>query len=124
MDLKNYIPVQVSPEICQLDNRGTPLSAFRIVVEGEEYNRCEESAKEMWSHKKKGLWGRGYINTPDNPYRVERTGRLGEMAFSKITDSPIDLTYIEGGDKHDTILFGNTINVKAAVCHQWRRISH
>jgi len=93
---------------------GTGIEAWRVVVEGDDYLRCEQSSHNMWANKKKGLWGKGYKNTSDDPRKVERSGRLGEMAFTNLTGSPIDLSYIEGGDRQDTVFRKKTVNIKVA----------
>jgi hypothetical protein len=110
-----YIPKQVVPEVVQIPYKKVNLNTLQVIVDKEEYEMCETSSKNMWANSKKGLWGRGYINTEDDPRRVERVGRLGEMALCKISNTPIDLSYVSGGDKHDTIVKNKSINVKTAI---------
>jgi hypothetical protein len=69
----------------------------------------------MWANSKCGLWGAGYINTEEDPRRAERVGRLGEMAFCKISNSAMDISYLHGGDETDTIFRNQKINIKASV---------
>lgn len=114
-NLKSYIATQVPLNLCQISHNGNPIDVARIIVDGEEYKMCECSSTNMWANKKKGKWGGGYKNTKEDPRRVERTGRLGEMAFSKISNTPVDFSYIRGGDKHDTIFRKKSINVKTAM---------
>ena len=73
-------------------------------------------SSEMWVNTKKGEWGSGLINTKDDPYRAERIGRMGEIAFSKLTGLPVNISYIKGGDKCDfTLEDGRTVNIKTAA---------
>lgn len=110
-----FVPKQVSINNYKLNYNGNNLNVVRVEINKEEYIKCENSSNKMWANKKKGTWGSGYMNTPDDPFRVERTGRLGELAFCKITQSPVDFSYIEFGDKNDTIFRGNTINIKTQM---------
>ena len=89
-----------------------------IVIEGPEYLLCVKHAEDMWANKKTGEWGKGLLNTPEDPHKAERVGTLGEMAFSKHSNLPIDLTYIEGGDQQDFVLVDSTnrtLNIKTAA---------
>lgn len=86
-----------------------------IKVEGDDYTKCVEAAKNYWASSKKGNYGRGLINSEGDPTKVERTGLLGEMAFSIFSGLPVDFSYKKGGDKTDFILNGMTIDVKTAA---------
>ena len=86
-----------------------------VRVEGDNYKKCVEAAKNYWASSKKGNYGRGLINTEGDPTKVERTGLLGEMAFSIVSGLPVDFSYKKGGDKTDFILNGKTVDVKTAA---------
>jgi hypothetical protein len=110
INLAEYIPSKIYPESHIVDD----MEILRVVVEGEEYQLCEDSSHNMGANKKTGVWGRGFRNTSGDPRKVERTGRLGEMAFGKLTETPIDLSYKRMGDKEDTVYEGKSVNVKTA----------
>lgn len=93
----------------------TGISGYEVFIEGDEYVRCEQSSKNMWANKKTGIWGSGYVNNPDDPRRVERTGRLGEMAVCKVLGTPVDFRYIKGGDKTDTVYNRFRCDVKTQI---------
>lgn len=80
------------------------IECFKVETTNEEYLICEEYSSKRWSNTKKGDYGKGFANTKDDPYKVERIGLLGEMAVGKIFNLPVDLTYREGGDECDFIL--------------------
>jgi len=74
---------------------------FEIDIHKEDYLRCENFSQKMWANSKKGNYGSGLMNTPADPYKVTRTGCLGEMAFHKYTGLEYNFNYIKGGDKFD-----------------------
>ena len=86
-----------------------------IEVKGENYKSCLEAAANYWASSKTGNYGKGLINSKDDPLKVERTGLLGEMAFSIFSGLPVDFSYKKGGDKTDFILNGQTVDVKTAA---------
>lgn len=86
-----------------------------IKIEGDNYLKCVEAAKNYWASSKTGGYGKGLINTKIDPIKTERTGLLGEMAFSIVTGLPVDFSYKNGGDKTDFILNGKTVDVKTAA---------
>lgn len=85
----------------------------KVQITGAEYMAC--AGAEMWSSTKVGTYGSGLINTPDDPRRVERVGRLGETALAKLCGLGVDLRYHQGGDKHDFEIFGLTVDVKTSA---------
>lgn len=108
-----YQPEVIQPVIyvTPIDN----IDALVVLIEGEEYDKCEEYSHKRACNKKTGEWGKGMINKDGDPRKVERTGLLGEMAFSKIFGYPIDLTYREDGDRYDFIMPKvGTIDIKTA----------
>ena len=83
-----------------------------VEISGKNYEKCLESSKNMWCSSKKGQYGHGLINTPCDPTKVERIGRLGEMALSLVTGLQPDFGYIKNGDASDFI--GTKIDMKTA----------
>ena len=83
-----------------------------VRVTGSEYTACETAASNRWSNKKKGVWGKGIINTDEDPHKAERVGILGEVALSKLISVPADLEYREKGDKQDFVYKNKKIDVK------------
>ena len=93
---------------------------LRVPVLDAEYDMCEKSSHNQWSNEKTGPWGRGHINTTDDPHKTNRIGKLGEMALAKVHDKPVDLDYHKGGDAGDFILLETasckiTANIKTAA---------
>lgn len=82
-------------------NTGEIILGVNVDIFKPEYKLCEESAANMACSKKTGQYGRGAKNTKEDPIKVERTGRLGEKAFEKLTGLPADFSYREFGDKYD-----------------------
>lgn len=82
-------------------NTGETILGVNVDLFKPEYKLCEESAANMSCSKKTGQYGKGTRNTKEDPLKVERTGRLGEKAFEKLTGLPADFSYREFGDKYD-----------------------
>lgn len=99
--MKLYQPQTIAPSYEEVAFDDCTINAIRIELSPEEYTIAEDAAQNMWANKKRGNYGGGLVNTNTDPFKVERTGRLGEIAFSKIASIPIDLSYIEGGDDYD-----------------------
>jgi len=69
----------------------------------------------MWCSEKSGSYGKGLANTQKDPLRVERTGRLGEMALAKVAGLCVDLEYKENGDEYDFCVGGVSIDIKTST---------
>lgn len=102
-------------EIYEIDKE---INGIIVEIYGEEYEKCVEMSLNMWCSSKDGEWGRGLANTKNDPKKVERTGRLGEVSVAKITELPVNSSYIKNGDSGDLVLRGSkkTINVKTSIC--------
>lgn len=97
-------------------------NVYTVELSKDEYQICDEQSRNRWSNKKKGKWGKGIINRPDDPYYAERAGLIGEMAFAKLTRKPIDLRYKVGGFDKDFTIGNNTIELKVATkLYEYRR---
>lgn len=103
--MKHYYTKTVKPKIEKekfLD--GTIRDCVVVDIFGKEYELCEDVAKIYWSHGKSSAFGVGMISTPEDPYRTERVGVLGEAAFSKISGLPMDVSRINYGDEQDYVI--------------------
>lgn len=116
---KFYTGRLVKPKLIKFTHQDSEKIAYKVCIEADEYNLCVESAQNMWANKKKGSYGKGLANTEDDPYRTERTGKLGEMAFSKLYQLPVDMSYREGGDDQDFVFNGKKINIKTSTKKPW-----
>jgi len=99
-----YIPHKVEPQYEEIKFDDCNINAIKVDLSSSEYAIAEYAAQNMWANKKRGNYGRGLVNTDTDPYKVERTGRLGEIAFAKIMNTPLDVSYIEGGDHYDFVI--------------------
>lgn len=86
-----------------------------VEISGDEYIACDEASRNFWASSKGGIYGTGLLNSADDPCRTERIGLLGQAAFSKLIDEPVDLEYRRGGDKQDNLVCGHRIDVKCAA---------
>ena len=107
-----YQPQIIEPVIRKIEYSDCQIFGIQVYISIEEYNIASKSAQEMWANSKKGNYGRGLVNTNTDPFKVERVGRLGEIAFSKIFGVPVDLGYREGGDSYDFLLNGQHYDIK------------
>lgn len=88
---------------------------MKITIKTNDFILCENSSKNMWANTKKGTWGRGLINDSSDPHKVERTGRLGEMAFARSFDLNVNFDYMKFGDQYDFKLNNWKLDVKTAA---------
>src|SRR5260221_9217812 len=108
-------PVSAQPKSESIGIAGVTRQVLKVEVSGSEYDLCEHSSHNMWANTKTGEWGSGLANTEGDPRKVERTGRLGEMALAKLVGIPIDLAYRVYGDDRDATLLRNIkVNMKTA----------
>lgn len=112
MSEKSYKPRAANKtwEIIKVGDR--EIEVCRILIEANNYEVCDHYSFERWSNVKKGEWGAGLVNSKDDPRKVERVGLFGEIGIGLLFNQRIDLTYREGGDQFDFLLFGKTVNVK------------
>lgn len=86
-----------------------------ISVSGTNYTKCCKASENYWANSKPGFFGRGIINTKEDPFKVTRIGLLGEMAFAIYMGLDLDFDYVAGGEKVDLVLpSGLTVDVKTA----------
>jgi hypothetical protein len=111
--------VQRPPESIHISGRkfATVVQDWIYVkIAGDEYEMCEQAGKEVWAAKKRGsVFKEGCANTKADPFRVTRTGFLGQMAFGKVFEQPVDLVYREFGDAYDNIIADKTLDIKCAT---------
>lgn len=86
----------------------------KIIIAGTDYKYCVNKSKIYSCNDKKGVFGRGIINSKSDPYKVTRIGLLGEMALAKYLDVPVRFEYLKHGDHFDFKIAGYTIDVKTA----------
>lgn len=91
------------------------IDAVEVNVTGEDYLQCEEFSTVMWAREKTGFYGKGILNSTDDPYKAQRIGCLGEMALSKLLSIPPNFSYKENGEKEDFTVGDKTIDVKTAA---------
>lgn len=89
---------------------------MKIKISGEEYLACVTASETYWSENKKGFWGKGIINSANDPHKVTRTGLLGEMAVSKYLGLNMteNLEYKRGGNTKDFIINDWSIEIKTS----------
>ncbi len=87
---------------------------LKLVVSGEDYRACRKASGNMWANTKKGAYGKGLNNTNSDPHRVERLGRLGEMAMARHLGVEPNLDYKKYGDDRDFTYKGLKVDVKTA----------
>lgn len=112
-----YQPKLVLPQVKPLVIKKQTIHVVEVIVSGEDYRICDEC--ELWCSKKKGNWGSGLINSDEDKHKAERTGLLGEMAFSKLSGLPINIEYQEGGSNNDFCL--TTAKSKIDIKTAYRR---
>jgi hypothetical protein len=112
---KFYYPQLIIPSYIILKINKKEIKVTKITIIEEEYDICEKC--ELWCSNKKGNWGSGLINSKDDKHKAERTGLLGEMAFSKISSLPVNIEYCEGGKDNDFCITSgkSKIDVKTAA---------
>jgi hypothetical protein len=87
---------------------------FPIVKLSEkQYDFCKLNSSNMECSNNKGIFGRGLINTVQDPYKVERRGYLGEVAFGVLTNAPTFIGRKKGGDIDDFYLNNFKTDIKA-----------
>ncbi len=113
-DIKPTLITQ--PEIVKKIFNGKEKECILVKIEGDEYVACDNASFNFWGSSKKGTYGKGLLNSKSDPRKTERIGLLGQMAFSKLTDEPVDLAYKYGGDKQDNLILGkHKIDIKCAA---------
>ena len=122
--MSNYLATQVLPNIATHRIGRLDIECITVKLTPEEWDICDKSSGEMWANKKSGSgYARGLLNTEDDKHRSERIGRIGEVAFSKISGLPVDLTYIHQGDDHDFESPIGGIDIKtSAKCPSYKQM--
>lgn len=104
------------PQIVKRLFNGKEKDCIIVEVEDDEYVACDNASRNFWSSSKKGMYGKGLLNSENDPYKTERIGLLGQMAFAKLIDEPVDLIYRLGGDKQDNLILGKfKLDMKCAA---------
>lgn len=87
---------------------------MQIQITPRLYKKIEKASQNRWSNSKKGRFGRGLINSKEDPYRAERLGLLGEAALAQLIDRKVDYEYKEGGVPFDFRLNNLKLDIKTA----------
>lgn len=94
---------------------------LQLRISGDDYELCVKAAANMaCSRKPGGIFERGCINTPSDKFKVERIGRLGEVALARYLRVKPDLEYHKDGDKEDFIYRGLSVDIKTASYNSGR----
>lgn len=117
LNLKEYCFKQLNEPIFELITiNKKSIKTISIDIIDDEYDIVQEIAKKMWSNTKSGFYGSGMLNTKSDPYRVERIGKLGEAAFGKLFNLPVNIETIENGDNGiDFVIGKEKIDVKCSA---------
>ena len=111
--------IELKPERIHVSGRNfDTIKQEWIIVEisDDEYRMCQKAGEESWAAEKEGSeFKEGCGNTEGDPYKVERTGYLGQMAFGKAFSQPVDLVYRKYGDEYDNIIENKTLDIKCAM---------
>lgn len=107
-----YYPQKTTPQETFIEIKTEKKITLCVEILDREYDICENT--KLWCSGKKGQWGKGLINSVEDPKKVERTGLLGEMAFAKVFGLPIDIEYCEGGKHNDFLSCSKKIDIKTA----------
>jgi hypothetical protein len=109
-------PVQIiEPTVVEKVFDGTKIDCIVVEVYGDEYDACVKASENYWGNSKPGAYGAGLGNTDGDKFKTPRTGLLGQMAFAKIFNQPVDLEYRKGGDKFDNKIGDFTFDIKCAM---------
>jgi hypothetical protein len=108
----------------EIDCDGTEIDCIVVEVDGDEYDACVKASigGEYWGNSKPGAYGAGLGSTDDDEFKTARTGLLGQMAFAKIFNQPVDLEYRKGGDKFDNKIGEYTYDIKCAMRNSGRNL--
>jgi hypothetical protein len=88
------------------------FDCFRVVLSPQEYDLCDRLSFNRGSNSKKGAFGEGLENSPEDTRRVERRGLLGEYTVATLLGLHFDCEYKKHGDKYDHLLHGLSIDDK------------
>ena len=97
--MNTFTPIQIIPTMSTIIVNNKTINTLIVDIPKEEYLIVENLY--MWCSSKPGNYGRGIANTDNDPKKVERTGKLGEIALAKIFKLPVDIEYKTHGDKTD-----------------------
>jgi hypothetical protein len=113
-DTDTYTGIQVVPFVKTHRIGRLDIDCVTVKLTPEEWKVCHDVSSNMWANSKTGHYGKGLINTKEDPYFAERVGKLGEVAFSKISGLPVDTKYKDKGDDFDFITDAGKIDIKTS----------
>ena len=111
-------PVQIiEPTVVKKLFDGTEIDCIIVEISGDEYDACVTASMggNFWGNSKTGAYGAGLGKTIDDEFKPARTGLLGQMAFGKLSNQPVDLKYRKGGDRFDNKIGRHLIDIKCSM---------
>lgn len=96
----------------------------KVRISGKDYTDCcNKSEVVTWSREqsqKLGDYAFGKANTQNDPFLVERTGKLGELAFAAVVNikNDVDYNYKKNGDGGVDFALNYKIDLKVATKRQ------
>lgn len=103
-------------ENCTIKWRSHAKGDLPIVKLSEkQYDFCVANSSNMECSNNPGIFGRGLINTIKDPYKVERRGYLGEVAFGVLTNTSTFIGRKKGGDIDDFYINNFKTDIKATT---------
>lgn len=122
MTQQQYCPSWTQPNYKEQMFDGVKKKCILVEITGDDYRACELASRgeNFWANSKVGAYGAGLCATEDDQYKPARVGLLGQMAYAKVFNLPVDLVYRKGGDKQDNLLTDNRgktykVDVKCAM---------
>jgi hypothetical protein len=106
-------------EIKQIKFNNIIKDCISVKIQDTEYELCDEYSHKRWSNEKTGFYGGGMLNSAEDKHKTERIGLLGEYAFSKLFDIPVDFSYRKFGDDCDFLMGKYKIDVKTESKLHW-----
>jgi len=109
----NYFPEYIkNPQVVQRTFDGVEKDCYLVEISGKDYKICEDTSHKFWCNSKPGAYGAGFLNTKDDPSKTTRIGLLGQMAYAKLFNDSVDISYKEFGDKYDNLIGRFKVDVK------------
>ena len=110
MDL--YYPNYIENPVIDVRNLdGSDKECFVVDIDNRDIDMCKKYRTAV--SNKPGTYGRGLLNTKKKGV-TETVGLLGEIAFGKVFNLPVDVSYSSGGDFGDFKLIDKILDLKTA----------
>jgi len=120
MKYEMYYPKFIKEPIIKKFNFNDVIKeCFFVKLDDYDIEKCKKYRTII--SKKPGIYGRGLLNEKESNV-AETTGKLGEVAFGKIFNLPIDFSYSTNGDFGDFELINKKIDIKTARMNYGRTL--